>query len=97
MTKTTTCTGYPVEYRYSRYDGGHHLGIVSTAEEAVASLSAFDDPPTRANLVTVEAGITMPLADIEECWANEIAAGWARPIHVYGGWRIEIETWRVSQ
>jgi hypothetical protein len=95
-------TNYPINYTYSAHDGSLDDGFAATADEALAAIRAAlieggadgGGLPTAARLTTTEAGsVQKRREDVERDWSAEIAAGWARVIQVYGGWKIEVETW----
>jgi hypothetical protein len=93
-------TSYPINFSYDR-DGSHHEGFAATADEAMAIIRADRGGEWNvvgAELATCEVGITRrSRAEVEEIWADEIAAGWMSVIQVYSGFRAEAMFWRVKE
>lgn len=99
-------TRYPINYQYDRRSGSEHDGFAGDAEEAraviVRLLIEADDETDETSvpvprLMSTEAGtVERSRQDVERWWADEIAAGWAAPTQVYGGWVVEVSYWGVD-
>lgn len=94
-------TSYPVNFQYDKYDGQMFDGVAETSEEARAIMSEIlteaNAEPTEApepRLATTECGAYgRNREDIESWWADEIAAGYCKPVKAWNGWIAEVTYW----